>query len=106
MSYALVSQAANGDFSSYISQVNKMPELSVEQEQVLTRQLAENGDLEAAKQLILSNLRYVVMIARGYAGYGLPQPDLVQEGNVGLMKAVKRFDPQQGVRLLDQSRNT
>ncbi|RJG49399.1 RNA polymerase sigma factor RpoH [Motilimonas pumila] len=88
------------DIQSYIQQANQFPILSAEHEHQLACQLAEHGDLEAAKTLIMSNLRFVIMIARGYQGYGLPQADLIQEGNVGLMKAVKRFEPEQGVRLM------
>jgi RNA polymerase sigma-32 factor len=80
--------------------VNRFPLLTPEQESEYARRLRDSGDLEAAKQLVLSHLRLVVSIARGYAGYGLPQADLIQEGNIGLMKAVKRFDPERGVRLV------
>ena len=86
--------------SQYISTVNQFPRLSAEQERELALRLRRENDLEAAKQLIMANLRYVVPIAKGYLGYGLPLSDLIQEGNIGLMKAVKRFDPAVGVRLI------
>jgi len=89
-----------GSLDHYIQTVNATPVLSAEQEQALARRLREDGDLDAARELIVSHLRFVVHIARGYMGYGLPLGDLVQEGNVGLMKAVKRFDPDVGVRLV------
>src|SRR4051794_36365681 len=89
-----------GSLDAYIQTVNRFPLLSVEEEQRLARSFREQNDLEAARQLILSHLRLVVSIARGYLGYGLPHADLIQEGNIGLMKAVKRFDPDQGVRLV------
>ncbi|HYW93638.1 MAG TPA: RNA polymerase sigma factor RpoH [Gammaproteobacteria bacterium] len=85
---------------AYMARVNQIPVLSAEEEQSLARDLRERDDLGAAQRLILSNLRFVVHIARGYRGYGLPLGDLVQEGNIGLMKAVKRFDPDYGVRLI------
>lgn len=85
---------------SYIQTVNRYPILSQEAEQELARDWRDNQNIEAARQLVLSHLRVVVSIARHYAGYGLPQADLIQEGNVGLMKAVKRFDPDRGVRLV------
>ncbi|MFV9988953.1 MAG: RNA polymerase sigma factor RpoH [Coxiella endosymbiont of Dermacentor nuttalli] len=91
---------AIGSLSSYISWVNRIPMLSTEEEYELSTQLRQNNDLEAARKLVLSHLRFVVRIARGYAGYGLSQADLIQEGNIGLMKAVKRFDPKIGVRLV------
>jgi len=84
---------------SYIQAVNAVPMLTQERETELGRRLAQSGDLTAARDLVLSHLRLVVSVARNYMGYGLPQADLVQEGNVGLMKAVKRFDPERGVRL-------
>jgi len=84
---------------SYIQAVNAIPMLTQEREQALGRRLKEHNDLTAARDLVLSHLRLVVSVARNYMGYGLPQADLVQEGNVGLMKAVKRFDPERGVRL-------
>jgi RNA polymerase sigma-32 factor len=89
-----------GNLDAYISAVNRMPMLSQAEEVKLARQLREHGDLHAAGRLVLSHLRLVVSISRQYLGYGLPHGDLIQEGNVGLMKAVKRFDPAQGVRLV------
>ena len=89
-----------GNIDAYISAVNRLPMLTQEEEVSLARRLRENNDLNAAQKLVLSHLRLVVSIARGYLGYGLPHADLIQEGNIGLMKAVKRFDPDQGVRLV------
>lgn len=89
-----------GNIDSYISAVNRLPMLSHEEEVSLSRRLRDDNDLNAAQSLVLSHLRLVVSIARGYLGYGLPHADLIQEGNIGLMKAVKRFDPDQGVRLV------
>ena len=89
-----------GSIDSYVHSVNQVPILTLEEEQRLARLLKENGDIEAARQLVMSHLRFVVKIARGYGGYGLQQSDLIQEGNIGLMKAVKRFDPDVGVRLV------
>ena len=89
-----------GSLEHYIQAVSAVPILTKEEEFELATRLREKDDLEAAQQLILSHLRFVVHIARGYSGYGLPLGDLIQEGNVGLMKAVKRFDPQVGVRLV------
>ncbi len=89
-----------GSLEGYIQNVNSIPMLSADEERELAERLQQQGDLEAARQLVLSHLRFVVHIARSYAGYGLPQADLVQEGNIGLMKAVKRFDPSVGVRLV------
>ena len=89
-----------GHLDAYISAVNRMPMLTLEEEQSAARQLKANDDLEAARKLVLSHLRLVVSVSRQYLGYGLPHGDLIQEGNVGLMKAVKRFDPDQGVRLV------
>ena len=89
-----------GHLDAYISAVNRMPMLTLEEEQEAARKLKENNDLEAARKLVLSHLRLVVSVSRQYLGYGLPHGDLIQEGNVGLMKAVKRFDPEQGVRLV------
>ena len=89
-----------GNLDAYISAVNRMPLLTLEEEQEYARKFKEHQDLEAASKLVLSHLRLVVSIARQYLGYGLPHGDLIQEGNVGLMKAVKRFDPDQGVRLV------
>ena len=89
-----------GSLESYIQAVNRFPLLSSEEEKRLARRFRADGDVEAARQLVLSHLRLVAAIARGYLGYGLPQGDLIQEGNIGLMKAVKRFDPERGVRLV------
>ena len=89
-----------GSLETYINSVNLIPMLSAEEEQSLARRFRDSDDLDAARQLVLSHLRFVVRVARGYSGYGLPQADLIQEGNVGLMKAVKRFDPEIGVRLV------
>ena len=89
-----------GSIEAYIRAVNRLPMLSAEDERSLALGLREHNDLEAAGQLVLSHLRLVVAIARGYLGYGLPHADLIQEGNVGLMKAVKRFDPARNVRLV------
>ena len=89
-----------GSLDSYIDRVSQIPVLSKEDEIALAIKFRSDGDLDAARQLVLSHLRFVVHIARGYLGYGLPMGDLVQEGNVGLMKAVKRFDPAVGVRLV------
>jgi len=89
-----------GNLDAYISAVNRLPMLTQEEESSLARRLRDNGDVAAAGQLVLSHLRLVVSVARQYLGYGLPHGDLIQEGNVGLMKAVKRFDPEQGVRLV------
>ena len=89
-----------GNIEAYISAANRLPMLTLEQEKAFARQLKDHNDLDAAGKLILSHLRLVVSISRQYLGYGLPHADLIQEGNVGLMKAVKRFDPDQGVRLV------
>ena len=89
-----------GSLDAYLERVSRVPVLSREDEQALAIKLRDHGDLSAARSLVLSHLRFVVHIARGYSGYGLPVGDLVQEGNVGLMKAVKRFDPTMGVRLV------
>ena len=89
-----------GHLDAYISAVNRMPMLTPEQEQEFARKLRNENDLEAAGKLVLSHLRVVVSVARQYLGYGLPHADLIQEGNIGLMKAVKRYDPDQGVRLV------
>ena len=89
-----------GSLESYIQAVNRFPILSLEEEQKLARKFRSEDDVEAARQLVLSHLRVVVAIARGYMGYGLSQGDLIQEGNIGLMKAVRRFDPERGVRLV------
>src|SRR5512139_178278 len=85
---------------SYIQTVNRYPMLSLEEEQQLARAWHDKQDVEAARQLVVSHLRVVVSISRHYLGYGLPHADLIQEGNIGLMKAVKRFDPDRGVRLV------
>ncbi|EJN03336.1 RNA polymerase sigma factor RpoH [Herbaspirillum sp. YR522] len=89
-----------GNIDAYISAVNRLPMLTHEEEMSLARKLRDNNDLGAAQKMVLSHLRLVVSIARGYLGYGLPHADLIQEGNIGLMKAVKRFDPGQNVRLV------
>ena len=89
-----------GNLDAYISAANRLPMLTAEEEGRFARQLRDSGDVKAAGQLVLSHLRLVVSISRQYLGYGLPHGDLIQEGNVGLMKAVKRFDPEQGVRLV------
>ena len=89
-----------GNLDAYISAVNRMPMLTQAEESELARRLRDKGDIEAAGRLVLSHLRLVVSLSRQYLGYGLPQSDLIQEGNVGLMKAVRRFDPEQGVRLV------
>jgi RNA polymerase sigma-32 factor len=91
---------AAGSLEAYVQSVNRLPLLSAEQEREYARRWREENDVEAARQLVLSHLRLVVAVARGYLGYGLPHADLIQEGNVGLMKAVKRFDPSRGVRLV------
>jgi RNA polymerase sigma-32 factor len=89
-----------GSLEAYIQTVNRFPILSAEEERSLARRFRQDGDLDAARGLVLSHLRLVVALARGYLGYGLPHADLIQEGNIGLMKAVKRFDPDRGVRLV------
>ncbi|GAA5001006.1 RNA polymerase sigma factor RpoH [Pseudoluteimonas lycopersici] len=105
MSTALVANnlpipSALGSLEAYIGAVHQVPVLSVEDEQRLARRLRDEDDLGAAQELVLSHLRFVVHVARGYSGYGLPLGDLIQEGNIGLMKAIKRFDPNVGVRLV------
>jgi|OpeIllAssembly_1097287.scaffolds.fasta_scaffold02042_4 RNA polymerase sigma-32 factor len=107
MSHALVRSnpdfalaLSSGDLSGYIQAVNRIPVLSAEEEHDLAVRLQRDDDLGAARRLVLSHLRFVVHIARGYNGYGLPLGDLIQEGNIGLMKAVKRFNPDVGVRLV------
>jgi RNA polymerase sigma-32 factor len=97
---AFPTPASLGSLDHYIQAVNRFPLLTAEQELALGRKLKEENDLDAARQLVLSHLRLVVAVSRNYAGYGLPQADLIQEGNVGLMKAVRRFDPERGVRLV------
>src|SRR5687767_3833716 len=89
-----------GSLDAYVERVSRIPVLTREAELALARRLQTSGDLDAARELVLSHLRFVVHIARGYGGYGLPMGDLIQEGNIGLMKAVKRFDPGVGVRLV------
>ena len=89
-----------GSLESYVQAAGQFPVLSREDERELAKDLRDNGDLDAARQLVMHNLRFVIKIARGYMGYGLPLTDLVQEGNIGLMKAVKRFDPEVEVRLV------
>jgi RNA polymerase sigma-32 factor len=89
-----------GSLEAYIQTVNRFPLLSAEEERSLARRFRDANDLEAARELVVSHLRLVVAVARGYLGYGLPHADLIQEGNIGLMKAVKRYDPERGVRLV------
>ena len=96
---ALPVLSSNGSLEQYIQTVNSIPMLSQEEELELATRHQQDGDLDAAKRLVLSHLRVLVSIARGYSGYGLQQADLIQEGNIGLMKAVKRFEPSRGVRL-------
>ncbi len=91
---------AVGNLESYIQAANRFPILGEQEEKELARRFRQEGDLEAARTLVLSHLRLVIAVARGYLGYGLPHADLIQEGNVGLMKAVKRYDPERGVRLV------
>lgn len=100
LALAVSNPGALGSIEAYISTVNRLPVLTAEQENTLAKRLREQDDLEAARELILSHLRLVVSVARQYLGYGLSHADLIQEGNVGLMKAVKRFDPERGVRLV------
>ena len=105
MTQALVAQnfpipSALGSIDAYVGAVNRIPVLTLDEEQALARRYVEQEDLGAARSLVMSHLRFVVHVARGYNGYGLQMGDLVQEGNIGLMKAVKRFDPDQGVRLV------
>ena len=92
--------SAVGSLDAYVNAVHQIPMLSQDEEQDLARRFNENNDLDAAKRMVLSHLRFVVHVARGYSGYGLQVGDLIQEGNIGLMKAVKRFDPDHGVRLV------
>jgi len=92
--------AGSGSIEAFISAANRVPMLSEAEEQSLARRFRQDGDLDAARQLVTSHLRLVIAISRGYLGYGLPHADLIQEGNIGLMKAVKRFDPDRGVRLV------
>jgi RNA polymerase sigma-32 factor len=98
--FALPVPSAGGSLDHYVQAVNRFPILTHDEEKRLARKLRDEDDLDAARQLVLSHLRVVVAIARGYLGYGLPHGDLIQEGNIGLMKAVKRFDPERGVRLV------
>ena len=97
---ALPMPSAVGNLDAYIQAANRFPMLSEAEEHALARRFRDEQDLDAARQLVLSHLRLVVSIARGYLGYGLPHADLIQEGNIGLMKAVKRYDPDRGVRLV------
>ncbi|MFV0662068.1 RNA polymerase factor sigma-32, partial [Denitromonas sp.] len=89
-----------GSIDQYIQFANRIPLLTEQEEKTYAHRFHDEGDLDAARELVLSHLRLVVAIARGYLGYGLPHADLIQEGNIGLMKAVKRFDPRRGVRLV------
>ena len=99
-SFALPVPSAAGSLESYVQTVNRFPLLTQEQEVAFARRYRNEGDLEAARELVVSHLRVVVAVSRGYLGYGLPQADLIQEGNIGLMKAVRRYDPERGVRLV------
>ncbi|MDX1280715.1 RNA polymerase sigma factor RpoH [Shewanella colwelliana] len=99
-SMALVVPQSSGSLEAYIHSAHNISMLEPQEEYELAKRLQETGDIQAAKQLIMSHLRFVVHVAKGYSGYGLPQADLIQEGNIGLMKAVKRFDPDVGVRLV------
>jgi RNA polymerase sigma-32 factor len=96
----LLVPAGTGSLDAYIQEVNKIPVLTLEIEQDLARRYRDKDELEAARHMVLAHLRFVVHVAKGYTGYGLPLGDLIQEGNIGLMKAVKRFDPDHGVRLV------
>ena len=98
--FSLPVPSAVGSVEAYVQSVNRFPILSQQEEFALATRFRIENDLDAARQLVLSHLRVVVSVARGYAGYGLPQADLIQEGNIGLMKAVKRYDPDRGVRLV------
>ena len=100
MTFDLTMPTTSGSIESYIRSASSYPMLSQEEEISLARRLRDEDDINSARQLVLSHLRVVVSIARGYKGYGLPQADLIQEGNIGLMKAVKRYDPERGVRLV------
>src|SRR5437763_8437199 len=97
---AFPTPASLGSLDHYIQAVNRFPLLTQEQETEFGRRWRDQEDVEAARQLVLSHLRLVVAVSRNYLGYGLPQADLIQEGNIGLMKAVRRFDPERGVRLV------
>jgi len=96
----LLAPAGTGSLDAYIQEVNRIPVLTLDEEQSLARRYRDEEDLDAARRLVMAHLRFVVHVARGYSGYGLQISDLIQEGNIGLMKAVKRFDPDQGVRLV------
>jgi RNA polymerase sigma-32 factor len=100
LAVAIANPGALGTLDAYISTVNRLPLLTPEQETSLARKLRDTDSLDAARELVVSHLRLVVSVSRQYLGYGLPHADLIQEGNVGLMKAVKRFDPERGVRLV------
>jgi len=100
LAMAISNPGALGTIEAYISTVNRLPVLTPEHESALARRFRDEQDIAAARELVLSHLRLVVSVARQYLGYGLPHADLIQEGNVGLMKAVKRFDPERGVRLV------
>src|SRR3990167_3412355 len=89
-----------GSIEAYLHYVNQIPMLTAEEEHELAVTLQQTNDLQAAKRLIMSHLRYVAKVAKGYLGYGLPLADLIQEGNIGLMKAVRRFNPEMGVRMV------
>jgi RNA polymerase sigma-32 factor len=99
-SFALSVPSPVGSLETYIQAVNRFPLLTQAEETAYARRYRDQGDIEAARHLVVAHLRVVVALARGYLGYGLPQGDLIQEGNIGLMKAVKRFDPERGVRLV------
>ncbi|ASJ98310.1 MULTISPECIES: RNA polymerase sigma factor RpoH [Shewanella] len=99
-SMALMVPQSSSSIEAYIHSAHNIPMLEANEEYELAKRLQETGDIQAAKQLIMSHLRFVIHVAKGYSGYGLPQADLIQEGNIGLMKAVKRFDPDVGVRLV------
>src|SRR5690606_27187438 len=96
LAMAIANPGALGTIEAYVSAVNQIPMLSAERETALAHRYREQEDLDAARELVLSHLRLVVSVARQYLGYGLPHADLIQEGNIGLMKAVKRFDPTRG----------
>jgi len=100
VSHTMTMPVLSGSLESYIQSVRQIPVLDKSEEQALAVELRDNDDLESARQLIMHNLRFVIKVARGYSGYGLPLADLIQEGNVGLMKAVKRFNPEINVRLV------
>ena len=100
MSYALALANPGSDIDKYLSQVYSIPVLTREEELDLTREFYETEDIKVAHKLVISHLRFVVHIAKSYAGYGLPLADIIQEGNLGLLKAVKKFDPDKGVRLV------